>query len=561
MPQFSLKNYQEDRSERGVYDRRNKLNDLTGKEWLFSTKTIIPKRYPRELFSSLPLQEGQPIPVELSREIIETFTKPLESVLDPFPGLGSTFLGVHSINNASDVASRSVIGIEDDSNFQNQFKQTLDHLNIQLPSNMTYSTSDFLEQIKNESVDFILTDLPIRGEIRDNLDINSHLMNRSIVNSWINTISLQLTKCIPKLKTNKYMVLILPFTKNLTPVRKNTGVELNYTLTNLLVNKIQEHSLVLKAERFWFEPQENSLEPILVYPERRMLVFRKEIDSFPPNYLNSTFFQHKFPKGSTFILHKSYPPSFEHKLRSQHGGMKPPELMHYLIERYSSDSSDLILDPFVGVGGTLLAATIAQRTAIGVDINDQWMKVYSEVCERMKLPTQKFIVGNSTQVIDQQISDDSVGMIMTDVPYWAMDKLTKTRGRFSKAGEISRDKLHSSLKEFNQSEILSLSDWQSLMKDVFTLCYDKLQSGKSLIVFIGNMYRTLSEKHQGQSRKIGRFLMLSAVLADILLSIGFDFEEEIVWYAPDKALHIFGYPYSYIPSVVHQDILVFRKTI
>jgi len=36
LPSLALKDYQENRQERGIYDKRNTLNDLTGKEWLFS---------------------------------------------------------------------------------------------------------------------------------------------------------------------------------------------------------------------------------------------------------------------------------------------------------------------------------------------------------------------------------------------------------------------------------------------------------------------------------------------------------------------------------------------
>ncbi len=482
MTELPLKSYQEDRFERGVYDRRNKLNDLTGKEWLFSTKTIIPKIYPTEWPSSFLTQNDHPLPFGLSRELIKTFTKPLETVLDPFAGFGSTILGALSVDDASEHSARSVIGIEDDPRFQEHFKQIVDHLQIQLPSHMTYSTSAILTQIDDESIDFILTDLPLRNILKDNSSKTPQSLSISNVNKCVTAISAKLKKFIPKLRTNCYMVLILPFNEEIDPINGGMMQEWNYSLTSLIATKIQEFSLVLKAERFWFEPQENGPDPILVYPARRILVFRKEVDSFPPTYLPTTLFQNSLPIGPTFILHKSYPPSFEHKLRKQHGGMKPPELIHYLIDRYSLDLTDLILDPFVGVGGTLLAATLAHRKAIGIDINDQWMKVYSEVCQRMTLPLQTFIVGNSKQVIDQQIDDESVGIIMTDVPYWAMDKLTKTRGRFSKAGEHSRDKLHSSLKEFNQAEILSLHDWQDLLKEVFTLCYKKLRSGKPLIV-------------------------------------------------------------------------------
>jgi len=207
-------------------------------------------------------------------------------------------------------------------------------------------------------------------------------------------------------------------------------------------------------------------------------LFRKESDSFPPKYLSTSLFQNYFPHGPTLVLHKSYPPSFEHKLRRKHGGMKPPELIQYLINRYSFDPNDLILDPFVGVGGSLLAATVANRKAIGIDINEQWKTIYHEVSNRMNLSKQMFIVGNSTQILDRHVDDGSVGMIMTDVPSWAMDKLAKTRGRFSKAGEDSRGKLHTPLTQFNEAAILSLYDWQELLREVFTLCFKKLQPEK-----------------------------------------------------------------------------------
>jgi DNA modification methylase len=177
----------------------------------------------------------------------------------------------------------------------------------------------------------------------------------------------------------------------------------------------------------------------------------------------------------------------------------------------------------------------------------------------MQVPEQTYIVGDSTKVLKELVEDASIGMIMTDVPYWAMDKLRKTRGRFSKAGEESKEKLHSSLKQFDQAAILSIQEWRDLLETIFSDCYRKLAKGRVLAVFIGNMYRTLTEQQAGRSIRVGKFLLLSSSLAEILLSLGYHFREEIIWYAPDKALHIFGYPYSYIPSVVHQSILIFDK--
>ncbi len=40
MTTFSKKKNSVDKGDRGIYDKRNKLNELTGKEWLPSTKSV-----------------------------------------------------------------------------------------------------------------------------------------------------------------------------------------------------------------------------------------------------------------------------------------------------------------------------------------------------------------------------------------------------------------------------------------------------------------------------------------------------------------------------------------
>ena len=66
----------------------------------------------------------------------------------------------------------------------------------------------------------------------------------------------------------------------------------------------------------------------------------------------------------------AYPSELGHELRRRaHGANKPPRLMARLIEFFTS-SGETVLDPFAGVGGTLLGAAIARgpRRAIGIEI-------------------------------------------------------------------------------------------------------------------------------------------------------------------------------------------------
>ncbi|HEQ71868.1 MAG TPA: class I SAM-dependent methyltransferase, partial [Spirochaetia bacterium] len=73
-----------DGNSRGYYSSNNKLNDLTGKEWLFWTRSVISKPYPPNLQHALRSRHGGQKPPELCRDLISVFTKQGAWVLDPF---------------------------------------------------------------------------------------------------------------------------------------------------------------------------------------------------------------------------------------------------------------------------------------------------------------------------------------------------------------------------------------------------------------------------------------------------------------------------------------------
>ncbi len=79
----------------------------------------------------------------------------------------------------------------------------------------------------------------------------------------------------------------------------------------------------------------------------------------------------------------AYPSELGHALRRSHGANKPPRLMARLIEFFSR-GGELVLDPFAGVGGTLLGAAICRspRRAIGFEIDPRWAVIYEQVVAR-----------------------------------------------------------------------------------------------------------------------------------------------------------------------------------
>src|SRR4029077_4999264 len=75
----------------------------------------------------------------------------------------------------------------------------------------------------------------------------------------------------------------------------------------------------------------------------------------------------------------AYPSELGHALRRAHGANKPPRLMARLIEFFSR-TGELVVDPFAGVGGTLLGAAIARgpRRALGIELGPRWAAVFAD---------------------------------------------------------------------------------------------------------------------------------------------------------------------------------------
>ncbi len=560
-----LKAHQEDRNDRGVYDKRNLLNDLTGKEWLFSTKTAIPKSYSKILPKGVISRNFFPVPVLLGKEFIETFSKPGERIFDPFFGVGTYLIGATLANDYSTPPRRVIMGMDNQKTFFDQFTQIKHELQLEEAINLIELSQ--LSSLADQSIDLMITDLPVwqspASTSIDSVCLNTATYKQSpkkAIIYWLQAVSPLLLEGISKLKRDRYLVLSLPCTEaiNLTSEKNEEIGAINFFLAGVITKILANLNLTLKSERIWFQPASNSAEENFLPLQRRFLIFRREAKGIPTalevdsDYISPLLF------GDTHVLHKSYPPSFNHSLRRQHGGMKPPELAQLLIKTYLPINGQIILDPFAGVGGTLIGAALEKKEAIGIDINDKWKLIYEQVSSEFNLPKYQFLVGDSRVVLSEEIHDDTIDLILTDVPYWAMDKLKKTRGKYSRAGEPSKDKLHTPLSKFNETEILSINKWLELLTEVFSVCYSKLKEKRYLSVFIGNMYRTMAISGTDKTRK-GQYLLLSNMLADTLTEIGYKFQQELIWYAPDKALHVFGYPFSYIPSVVHQSILVFRK--
>lgn len=250
------------------------------------------------------------------------------------------------------------------------------------------------------------------------------------------------------------------------------------------------------------------------------------------------------------VINRSYPPSYSFDLRSQHGGQKPPELCAELIQIFTK-AGQRVLDPFMGVGGTLLGASIAGRQAVGIELQPRWVEVYQEVCRRESLALQEALIGDARTLLPT-LEPHSFDLLLTDVPYWDMDRRRRSTGKFKRAGGEAKEQRPSRLRPFDGAPetpaagIAGEAEWLQLLTDVFRGALPLLRPGAYMAVFIGDMY------HSGQ------YHPLSSQVLQLLQSLGLTMKANLIWYDVAKRLHIYGYKYEFIPSMLHQNILIFR---
>ena len=168
-------------TEKAAVHPDNTLNELTGDEWLYFTKSLWTTAYPSELGHALRKAHGANKPPRLMAKLIEFFTKPGELVLDPFAGVGGTLLGAAICRSP-----RRAIGFEIEQRWADVYASVLASLpsNTQLsdlgPSDpggvRTFDASgcklmvgdavDLLADLADSSVDFVATDPPYNPQLK-----------------------------------------------------------------------------------------------------------------------------------------------------------------------------------------------------------------------------------------------------------------------------------------------------------------------------------------------------------------------------------------------------------
>lgn len=242
--------------------------------------------------------------------------------------------------------------------------------------------------------------------------------------------------------------------------------------------------------------------------------------------------------------------AYAHDIRKIHPSPKPPQLMRDIIEFFTKEN-EVVLDYFMGVGGTLLGASLCNRNAIGIDLNQKYIDTYKEANNALGLKEQVTLLGDSIQLlksgkeINGLLKNKKASLVLIDPPYGDMLAREKTGEAIKKNQDSSPTPFTDLATDLGNMEI---DEFFPIFKESIKDSMKFLKSRGHIVVFMKDL----------QPSKTSPNLLHSRVIEDLAEIDGLRYLGMKIWADQGVNLYPYGYPFAFVSNQIHQYIMIFR---
>jgi len=227
------------------------------------------------------------------------------------------------------------------------------------------------------------------------------------------------------------------------------------------------------------------------------------------------------------------------ELELKHPALFPVQLPQRVIECFLPPDGNLVLDPFCGLGSTVLAAHALGRVGIGLDINREYVEVAQQ---RLGACSDgcRVICADAGAVLDH-VDRGAVDLVITSPPYWNV--LTRRRSADRKAirnyGEQGND----------LGRVSDYHQFLAALGGIFGEVRQLLRPRGYCVVVVMDL-RTGREFHPFHSD-----------LAAVMQEAGYLWDDLIVWDRRHEYNNFrpLGYPSVFRVNKAHEYLLIFQN--
>lgn len=223
--------------------------------------------------------------------------------------------------------------------------------------------------------------------------------------------------------------------------------------------------------------------------------------------------------------------------KNVHPATFPISLCKRVISLFTHEG-ELVLDPFVGSGTTLVAARDLNRNAIGFDLQESYINLCADRLGSASLfgCAQQIAIQDDARNISHYLYPETVSLIWTSPPYANL----LNRKRLNKSRRIRKTEQFGRVEQYSQDPrdlgTMPLEEYTQAMGDIFEALLPLLKPRGHCVINVPDMWWE------------GKRITIHVSLIEELRKRGYEFRNTIIWDRTNivNQVGIFGWPNNYI---------------
>jgi DNA modification methylase len=202
---------------------------------------------------------------------------------------------------------------------------------------------------------------------------------------------------------------------------------------------------------------------------------------------------------------------------------------------------ELVLDPFVGIGTTLIAAQDLGRNAIGFDLKKEYIEISKKRLAQKRIVddnTQQIAILDDAHNISQYLEKNTVSLCITSPPYANM--LAHQRLNKSIRGDLRKNSQYLKVQQYSNDQrdlgTMNHEDYAKALEEIYSGILPLMKTKAHCIINVNDVWEN------------NKRIPTHVYVLEALEKAGFEFRNTFIW---DKRnlvnkVGIFGWPSNFI---------------
>ncbi|OLS30640.1 MAG: Modification methylase MjaV [Candidatus Thorarchaeota archaeon AB_25] len=199
---------------------------------------------------------------------------------------------------------------------------------------------------------------------------------------------------------------------------------------------------------------------------------------------------------------------------------------------------ELVLDPFVGSGTTLVAAQDLGRNAIGFDLQEEYVEFANSRVANNDDESSQLAINDEAMKIPSYFDDETVSLCVTSPPY--ANLLNRERKNKSKRGNLREDEHFLKVQQYSKDSrdlgTMEVEEYADTLGEIFGGILPILKPRGHCVINITDYWWE------------GRRVPIHIHVVEALQKVGYELRNTIIWDRRNivNKVGIFGWPSNYI---------------